>query len=264
MPLVYEFINLKGKGAMHGSTGTAVSAQEMLQMTPPEVLRFLLMKQSPLKHIEFDTGFGLLNLVDEYDVYEQVYYGQTQPTAGMKDINRTYELSQPRRVPTQIPFHVPYRHLVTLAQIGGTWADVKHILLRTDQIPVNLTEMEEDHLKQRLEHAQYWLQNFAPDNARFEVQKKLPYTDLSSHQKTFLTLLANIFEKTDWNPEAIHNAIYEIIAKEKTKGHTRAGMDGFRTIYQVLLGQIKGPRAGYFLSTLEKDFVIGRFREAAK
>jgi lysyl-tRNA synthetase class 1 len=87
---------------------------------------------------------------------------------------------------------------------------------------------------------------------------------LSSHQKIFLTLLANIFEKIDWKPDAIHNAIYEVIAEEKKMGNTQAGFDGFKTLYQVLLGKIKGPRAGYFLSTLEKDFVIQRFREAAQ
>ena len=39
--LIYEFIMLKGKGAMHSSKGTALSGEEMLKMTPPEVLRFL-------------------------------------------------------------------------------------------------------------------------------------------------------------------------------------------------------------------------------
>lgn len=263
MPLVYEFINLKGKGAMHGSTGTAISAQEMLQMTPPEVLRFLLMKQNPLKHIEFDTGFGLLNLVDEYDVYEEVYYGKKDPATGMKDINRTYELSQPGEIAPQIPFHIPYRHLVTLAQIGENWDNVKTILLRTGQIPSALSQVDESHLKKRLDHVQYWLNNFAPEIIRFEVLNNLPPLNLSPYQKKFLCLLANIFKQIEWKPDLIHNAIYEIISEEIKLGNKQAGSDVFKTIYQVLLGSAKGPRAGYFLSTLEKDFVIQRFYEAA-
>ncbi|HEC81068.1 MAG TPA: lysine--tRNA ligase, partial [Thermoplasmatales archaeon] len=73
--VVYEFIQLKGKGAMHSSKGTAVSAEEMLNMTPPEVLRFMIMKNKPSKHIDFDPGIGLLDLVDEYDEEERVYFG---------------------------------------------------------------------------------------------------------------------------------------------------------------------------------------------
>jgi lysyl-tRNA synthetase class I len=32
----------------------------------------------------------------------------------------------------------------------------------------------------------------------------------------------------------------------------------------VILGKDKGPRAGYFLSNLDKDFVLKRFKEAVK
>ena len=38
----------------------------------------------------------------------------------------------------------------------------------------------------------------------------------------------------------------------------------FKTIYQIILGQEKGPRAGYFLSNLDKDFVLKRVKEAVK
>ncbi len=78
--LVYEFILLKGKGAMHSSKGTALSSEEMLRMTPPEVLRFLLMKNQPERHIVFDSGLGLLSLVDEYDKEERVYFGKQEET----------------------------------------------------------------------------------------------------------------------------------------------------------------------------------------
>ena len=91
--IVYEFIMLKGKGAMHSSKGTALSAEEMLNMTPPEVLRFLLMNNQPNKHLMFDSGLGLLNLVDEYDKFERVYFGKEEEIKGMKDLKKTYELS---------------------------------------------------------------------------------------------------------------------------------------------------------------------------
>ena len=39
---------------MHSSSGLAISADDVLQMTPPEVLRYLLMKQTPRKHIDFE------------------------------------------------------------------------------------------------------------------------------------------------------------------------------------------------------------------
>ena len=69
---VYEFIQLKAGGAMHSSAGNAISASEMLRMTPPETLRFLFARYQPSKHIDFDTGMGIVELVNEYDRWERV------------------------------------------------------------------------------------------------------------------------------------------------------------------------------------------------
>lgn len=257
--LVYEFILLKGKGAMHSSKGTALSGEEMLKMTPPEVLRFLLMKNQPGKHIVFDSGLGLLNLVDGYDKEERVYFGVEEETKGMKDLRKTYELSQPHNISKTIPYQLPYRHLVTLIQIGENWDEVKKILLRTGQIPKDLKKEGEEHLKQRTEHVRYWLNKFAPDIVKFEITKKIPKINLTEEQKAFLSIMHEKIRDIKWEPEEIHNAIYEISEEENLQIKT-----AFKTIYQIILGQEKGPRAGYFLSNLDKKFVLERIAEAIK
>jgi lysyl-tRNA synthetase class 1 len=257
--LVYEFIMLKGKGAMHSSKGTALSAEDMLKMTPPEVLRFLIMKNQPHKHIVFDSGLGLLNLIDEYDREERVYFAQEEETKGMKDLRKTYELSQPGNIPKKIPFQLPYRHLVTLIQIGKNWNEVKKILLRTGQIPEDLEKNDEDLIRQRTKRVKYWLDNFAPDTVKFEIKEKIPKISLSEEQKTFLTTLSDKIKDIKWEAEEIHNLIYAISEKKGVKIKT-----AFETIYQILLGQKEGPRAGYFLSNLDKQFVLNRIEEAVK
>lgn len=256
---VYEFIMLKGQGAMHSSKGTALSAEEMLNMTPPEVLRFLLMNNQPGKHLVFDSGLGLLNLVDDYDKEESVYFGKEEAIKGMKDLKKTYELSQPYNIPKTIPYQLPYRHLVTLIQIGKNWEEIKEILLRTKQIPENLSMHDEEHLEQRAKHVRYWLDNFAPDMIKFEVKNKLIKINLEKSQKKFLMSLLEKLTSADWDAENIHNIIYELSEKEKIPIKT-----AFTTIYQIILGQEKGPRAGYFLSNLDKDFVLKRIKEAVK
>jgi lysyl-tRNA synthetase class 1 len=256
---MYEFILLKGKGAMHSSKGTALSSDEMLNMTPPEVLRFLIMKNHPNKHIVFDPGLGLLNLVDEYDQQERVYFGEEEKIRGMKDLEKTYELSQPYKIPKKQPYQIPYRHLVTLVQIAKDWNKLKKILLRTEQISKDINISDEEHLKQRVEHVKFWLKSFAPDIIRFEVNEKKPNLNLDKEQKKFLTKLLEIIPSIKWSGEEIHNTVYEIAEKDKILIKI-----AFKTIYQVLLGQEKGPRVGYFLSNLDKDFVLKRFEESVK
>ena len=257
--IVYEFIQLKGKGAMHSSKGTAISAEEMLKMTPPEVLRFLIMKNKPSKHIDFDPGLGLLDLVDEYDEEERVYFGVEEEKRGMKDLKRIYELSQPYKVPKKLPLQIPYRHLATIVQITKDWNGILEILRRTGQIGEHLDGEDEERLRRRIEHVTYWLERFAPDKIKFRLQDSLPDVDLRDEQKDFLKEYLNIVKSVDWNAESLHEGVYE--------ASSRAGIDpktGFRTMYQILLNKDHGPRLGYFLAMLGRDFVVNRLEEALK
>ena len=87
---------------------------------------------------------------EEFDKEERVYFGEEEESKGMKDLKKTYELSQPDKLPKKIPFQLPYRHLVTLIQIGEDWDDVKKILIRTKQIPKHLNKDDEKKLRQTL------------------------------------------------------------------------------------------------------------------
>ena len=93
-----------------------------------------------------------------------------------------------------------------------------------------------------------------PSKANLEELKKMLEAAIKDAQQT-----AQIFSKIKWEPEEIHNAIYT--ASEDAKISIK---EGFLTIYRLILGKEKGPRAGYFLSNLEKEFIINRFEEAIK
>lgn len=256
--MIYEFIHLKGRGAMHGSTGTAISIEKILKMMPPEAMRFLLMKQEPSKHVEFDPRFGLQKLMDEYDDYEETFFGK-EMELGMKDVGRTYELSQPREIPKKLPVRVPYRHLTVLAQIAGDWNGVKEILKRNN---IELGMKDEEKLKERYECVNYWLKKFALESEKFEIQLELPQkikTKLTNEQKNFLGELEKRLKKIEWDAEEIHSTIHETA---KLAGIN--ARDAFRSIYRVILGKDRGPRAGYFLSSLDKRFVMERFEVAAR
>jgi len=252
---VYEFVLVKGVGAMHSSTGTAISAEEMLRMTPPEVLRFLIAKNQPNKHIEFDPGLGLLQLVDEFEEWERVYH-QAQPArAGMNDVERTYALSLPRNVPGKLPLQVPYRHLVTLAQMSSSFDEVVRTLQRTEDVPSALEGEDRTRLEHRLSHVRYWIQRFAPDEVKFRLHEDVPDVAFTSQEVKVLGAILDRLRTISWKPDEIHNALHE---SAKTLGH-KPGV-AFAGIYKSFLGQERGPRAGYFLAQLGKTFVLERLQ----
>lgn len=261
---VYEFIQLKSGGAMHSSAGNAVSGSQMLRMTPPEVMRFLIARYQPNKHIDFDPGAGILDLVNEYDRWEQAYFTggpEARADPQHKELDRVIELSQPHKLPTEAPPNVAYNHLVLLAELtSGQWTDVKNVLLRSGMVD-ELTPDAEQHLKDRVEHANYWLAHFAPPESR----TKLVTTWTPEHaqalgepERSFLRALHRRLANSPWTAENIHNAVHE-----SGKESGLAGGKAFRAIYLAFLGAQRGPRAGHFLASMERNFVLQRLHEAS-
>jgi lysyl-tRNA synthetase class 1 len=259
--VIYEWIQLKGKGAMSSSKGVVVSAVSMLRMTPPEVFRFFVLRNNPNKHLDFDPGLGILNLVDEYDATEKIYFEGSPDEKSKRiekieeDLGRTYELSQPFSLPTKLPLQIPYRHLVSVVQLKDDYEGVLGILKRTEHFET-LDEKDKDHLKQRVECVKFWLDNFAPEKVKFSIAKEIPKITLELDHRKYLEELSTKLSQNEWTPDVIHNTIYDLAQDQGLKSKT-----AFQLVYQAILNQKHGPRLGYFLSSLDRDFVVDRLNK---
>jgi len=240
-PIVYEWIMLKGKGAMSSSTGVTVSISDMLEILPPEVLRYLIIRSKPEKHIEFDPGLPLLNLIDEYDNLDESL-----------DI-RAYQLSQ---AGGDRSVKIPFRHMVTAIQIADHSFD--YLLTVLERGGYDVTDVEK--VRQRAFNVDKWLESFAPPMVKFSIQKTLPpeVRNFNAQQRQVMKILSERMPGYE-DGQAIHDGIYNI-AREVDMNPKKL----FQTIYQALLGTKSGPRLGYFLVSMDRDFVVERFRAASE
>ncbi|MDM7935231.1 MAG: lysine--tRNA ligase, partial [Methanothrix sp.] len=236
-PIVYEWIHLKGVGAMHSSTGVVVTIQEMLDVVPPEVLRYLIIRNKPEKHIEFDPAMPLLALVDEYD--------QRRGDA------RAIELSN---IGGGGPFEIPFRHMVTAVQIARGDDEALFEALRRSGYETSRRE----EILGRARNVEKWLERYAPAYVKFKLQERLPaaVNNLLPEERRGLGALA---DQIDGKTAAeIHDQIYAV-AKDMGIDSKRL----FQAIYLAFLGDRQGPKAGWFLASLDREFVKARLREAA-
>ncbi|WP_273466847.1 lysine--tRNA ligase, partial [Methanothrix sp.] len=237
-PMVYEWIHLKGVGAMHSSTGIVVTIQEMLDVVPPEVLRYLIIRNKPEKHIEFDPGLPLLSLVDEYDQ--------------RKGDERAIELSN---VSKSGPFEIPFRHMVTAVQIAR--GDEEQLFVALKRSGYDVISRREEILG-RARNVLVWLEKYAPKYVKFQLQETLPaaVNNLSPAERQALGLLAGRIE--DKSAAEIHDLVY-VVAKEMDLDSKKF----FQAIYLTFLGDRQGPKVGWFLASLDRDFVRSRLAAAA-
>lgn len=257
-PVVYEWIQLKGKGAMSSSSGVVVSGVDMLKMTPPEVLRFLIARNQPSRHIDMDPGLGILNLVDDFDRFEKEYAQGEAELEEKGDRRRAFEFSMVDKDYLRDIGNitqVPYRHLVTLVQLSDGFDNLKDMVLRTE----GLEEMGGNSLRRlqdRTSSVKFWLDNYAPEGVRFTLYDEPPKEEienLTDELKAALQAMREDFSEIEWNAENIHNTIYE-----GSRSRDISPKSTFKAFYRILLGRDRGPRLGFFLSTMEKDDVLAK------
>jgi lysyl-tRNA synthetase class 1 len=241
-PVTYEWISFKGKGELKKSKGNVLSVHRMLEVLPPEVLRYLVVKTRPMRSIAFDPGLPMLSLIDEFD-----------DAASEARDPRALELSGADQF---TPIGVPFRHLVNVVQMADLDLDQVVVILRRNGYEVP----DPAAVKERAGYAIRWLREFAPPEVQFSVQRSLPEAAraLDPAQKAFLGRLGAALAP-GMSGEQIHALVYDL-AKEAGLAKTTAA---FEAIYQAFLGRSKGPRAGWFLAFLDPGFVAGRLREAA-
>ena len=215
----YEFILIGGK-KMASSKGLGLKARDLSQILPLDIGRFLFIRTEFRKQVEFDPTdpMAIPVIFGEYQKAADAYFDKTN-----EELARVFELSQ---VSDKI-IKPPSVRFSVLTQ----W--------------VQMPNMEEEIIKNGLEswakYARVWLEKFAPEKDKFEVQKEL---------------LNNISQELNkkWDAEEFQTKIYDL-GKELGLG----GKDTFAAIYLSLLGKDHGPKAAWLILSLDRDFVKERF-----
>ncbi len=214
----------------------------VLEVVPPEALRYLVIREKPSRTINFDPGLPLLQLVDQIDDVHAKHRDE-----------RSIELSQAggfRAV------GVPFKHLVVVGQTARFDEDKVIEILERSGYP----DLDRSAVVGRLAYAERWLEDFAPEEIRFEVRQSLPaeVEQLDAQQREFLVRLADALQ-AGMDGEQIHQLVHDLAKQYESLKPAAL----FQAIYIALLGKPRGPRAGFFIASLGAEFCAQRFRAAA-
>jgi len=250
---LYEWFLTKGGAKMSSSKGIGVSAAEISQTLPAEILKFLLVKTNYRRAIIFDpnNNESILNLFDDYDRAAEIYYQE-----GIKNpVGRAWQLSQVGEVAKKPVFLPRFRDVVNYIQQPTVEVDKKFEEIKGKK----LTEADKKELKKRIRYAKIWLETYAPEDKKVGMVADKVKVKLTNEQKKYLKSVSKLLEK-DWQkPEDLQQELYETAKTNKVNPK-----DAFQSIYLALTGKKYGPKAAWFLLEQDKKKIIKRFKEVVK
>ena len=256
-PLTYEWISLKGKGAMSSSSGNTIGPMEALELVPPEILRLLIAQSKPNKAIEFDTGMSLVNLADEY---ERLISRNFQEELSVDNLSRRRKVQiedaigalNMSKITAEDSFetaNVTFRHLSLLAQTK-TSDELIWQSLGYDEL-----NKPSEQLVDRLEKMKLWIKSkHLPDEMRISIiddPKSETFVDISDEETKVLVALKDELSVCKWDVENISNAI-----PNSAKKNDLSPKIAYKIAYLALMGREKGPRLAPILVEVEQERVV--------
>ena len=259
----YEFLNIGGR-KMSTSKGYGAAAHQIVDVVPPEQLRFLFLRPRPNQAIEFDPAGtdAIPRLFDEFDRFAAATAGERvrgDLPIGYDRVFRYSLLSADADANAEAhAFRPAFSHLALLIQLPGV--DVRARVEAEKGSP--LTSRELEILDARAHSAREWLDNYAPESARISVHRdEVPsaVADLHQDQRLFLARLAErSANDVPSSGDAWQTLIFDI-ARAEGVPPGRA----FEALYLAFLGRTNGPRGGWLLASLDREFVHERAWQAS-
>jgi lysyl-tRNA synthetase class 1 len=222
----------------------------MADFLPPEILRFLLIRPFPKQPVNFEPSeVYIIKLFNDFDRFLNKYYNDPKIT---DDEKRVYELSQVDAEPA---------HWVADFQLVAALTQMPHLDLVKElekRKGSALTEIERKHLNLRIRAANYWVQHYATEEEKTRLQPTLPARaeELTATQRAFLHVLASLLPVVTWEGDAIQACLFTAARLTPIDQPS-----AFKAVYRVLLDRDNGPKAGNFLSFLDREFVVRRCQE---
>lgn len=248
-PVPYHFINRVGETKkMSKSAGNVVTAKELLTILPSEIVWFFLLRSSPDKQLFFGEGETLMRLFDDFAAL-QAKQDRTNGEQQLLDLCLLH-------VSSPVVSNVPFSHLVNTYQASLRDPELTLQTIARSEYAETAKEQAET-IRRELAFIGTWLDRWAPEDLKFSLADGVEKNSFSEAEQQLFKLLAEkvAAAPTDADGEYFHLALY---ACKDEAGLQPKEM--FSALYRLLIGKTSGPRAGWFLSILPRDWLVTRLK----
>jgi lysyl-tRNA synthetase class 1 len=247
--VAFNFINLAGDTKkMSASKGTGINVVEASLMMPSEIVRYFVFRSPADKQLSFDPISSIIQLTDEF----AALYAKADKTEAEEQLLYLCTQGQAQQTVSRVPFS----HLVASYQASLKDADkTLEVIRRTEYARV--AEEDADIIRNELKFIDNWLEKRAPEDVKFALTDGVDRAQFTEAEQAFLQKLGDKVASAPVDADGawFHNAAYEL--KDELNLQPK---EMFTTLYCAIIGKTSGPRAGWFLSILPREWLVARLR----
>ncbi len=224
------------------SKGNGLTIDEWLRYASPESLSFYMYREpKSAKRLYFDV---IPRAVDEYQQFLDAYQRQDLRQRLQNPVWHIHSGHPPK-----VEMPVTFSMLLTLVSSSNA-ENAETLWGFIGRYRPGVTPQTNPGLNAQVEYAIHYFRDFVQPGKKFREPNEVERNALTDLRDALSELAA------DATPEQIQDVVYEIGRREpfldqkkKAKdGKPGVALDWFNMLYQVLLGQEKGPRFGSFVA----------------
>lgn len=256
----FEWVRLGGRD-MGTSKGTVFTPRSWLDIAPPELFRYMVLRTDPEKANNIQTDL-IPDLVDIYESFERTYYGQDDVDNENQELAKIlYPLTEVRPIIEEYIPKLSFKFSVVTSQLQGVLSE-ETILQRCYDVlkkQHNLSDISPEAkalIPTRLSRALQWAKDFGSERDKVEIPDIVPkeiVDALTDTDREFLRNFVEILKGDTLNDEELQAKVFET-----ARGVGLKDKRAFVVLYRILITRKSGPRLGGFLNLLGNDWVLKR------
>lgn len=251
LTVMYSFVGVQGHAKMSSSTGNVLTPNDALSVMEPTLLRWMYARRKPNQ--SFTVGFdqSLQRLYDEWDSLSNDLTGCELASSYTRAMSTT---SKRFNAPEIL---ISFRTLVSLIDISAS--DDSQLLRMVKNLRPDIRSLAQ--LEPRLSCARIYSKKFSnPIHVLQSPNKQVLHTAAPNVRK-MLRIFIDGLDK-HWSIEKLTTLAYGVpkvvlgidqSSKDVSQEVKNLQKEFFRTIYQLVIGQDKGPRLPTLLMAIGKQ-----------
>ena len=240
----YEMFLDKGGKKISKSAGNVLTPQMWMKYGTPQSILLLLFKRiTGTRHIGL---YDIPALMDEYDLYEDAYFGKLKESNQSKliKLQGIYEYINHLNPPSNNHNHIPYRLIVQQASLFQGEDRMDKVFGRLKKY--KLVNEKTIDIMEKIGLASNWTDDIFVNEDKYDLALD------QKQKKALIELVSNLKILKENEHDDISNDIQTIIYETSKKNEIQP-RDFFKLLYQILINSNKGPKLGNYIVDLGID-----------